>query len=163
VRDLFVLDSSVLIDLHATEPAVLALISKHVGTLHIASSMLAEELPALSTDDCDALSIQVIEPPLAILTTAATKIAGLSFHDRVCMFLARANRWTCLTNDVRLRRECKARSVPFQWGLEPVIELVKGGHLNRAMAKALITALNARSPGHYKPTVVARFIKAIDG
>lgn len=161
MRNLFVLDSSVLIDLHATEPAVLALISKHVGTLHVTSSMLAEELPALSADDCDALSIHVVEPPLKVLTTAAMKIAGLSFHDRVCMFLARENGWTCLTNDARLRRECKVRSIPFQWGLEPVIDLVKAGHFQRAKAKALITALHLRSPGHYKPIVVARFLTAI--
>jgi hypothetical protein len=161
VRDLYILDASVLIDLTATEPSVLALISTRVGTLHIASTMLREEVPELTVDECTSLSIQVVDPSLAILTAAATKITGLSFHDRVCMLLAQQQRWTCLTNDARLRRECKARAIAFQWGLEPVVELVTNGHLERAKAKALIAALHARSPGHYKATVVQRFLKAI--
>jgi hypothetical protein len=77
------------------------------------------------------------------------------------MLLAHEKDWTCLTNDARLRRECKARAIAFQWGLEPVVELVKSGHLQRAKAKALIAALQARSPGHYKATVVERFLKMI--
>lgn len=139
--DRFLLDSSVLIDLNATEPPVLAMISAHVGTLHLASTMLAEELPELSVDDCAALAIRIVEPSLEIVTAASIKLAGLSFHDRVCMLLAKENQWTCLTNDARLRRACKARSIAFQWGLEPVVELVKAGHLDRVKAKALIAAL----------------------
>lgn len=161
MRDLYILDASVLIDLTATEPSVLALISTRVGTLHVASTMLREEVPELTVDECSSLSIQVLDPSLEILSAAATKIAGLSFHDRVCMLLAEEHRWTCLTNDARLRRECKARAIAFQWGLEPVVELVAAGHLERAKAKALIAALHARSPGHYKAAVVQRFLKAI--
>ncbi len=163
MRDLFVLDASVLIDLTATEPSVLALISTRIGTLHIASTMLIDEVPELTVDDCTSLSIQVVDPSLEILAAAGTRIAGLSFHDRVCMLLAHEQRWTCLTNDARLRRECSARSIAFQWGLEPVVELVKAGHLERAKAKALIGALQARSPGHYKAAVAQRFLKAIGG
>ena len=163
MADLFILDASVLIDLHATEPAVLALISTHVGALHLASTMHSEEVPTLSVDDCAALAIRIVEPSLEILATAAKKIPGLSFHDRVCMFLARERAWTCLTNDARLRRECKAREITFQWGLEPVVELVNAGHLERAKAKELIAALQERSPGHYKARVAQRFLKAIGG
>ena len=163
MRDLFVIDASVLIELNATAPSVLAMISTHVGTLHLASTMLKEELPELAADDCVALAIRIIEPSLEILAAASARIAGLSFHDRVCMLLARANQWTCLTNDTRLRRECKARSIAYQWGLEPVVELVRAGHLDRATARALIAALQTRSPGHYKASVAERFLKAIGG
>lgn len=161
MADLFVLDASVLIDLQSTEPAVLPMISTHVGALHIASTMLSEEIPALSADDCTALAIRVVEPSIELLATAAAKIPGLSFHDRVCMFLARERDWTCLTNDARLRRECKARAISFQWGLEPVVELVSAGHFSRARAKALMAALQERSPGHYKARVAQRFLRAI--
>lgn len=157
----FVLDASVLIDVSAAAPSVLAMISKHVGTLHLASTMLREELPDLTADDCAALGIRVIDPALELLREAVARIAGLSFHDRVCLLLAERNAWTCLTNDARLRRECKARSVAFQWGLEPVVALVTAGHLDRPTAKALMVALQHRSPGHYKEAVVARFLRAI--
>ena len=161
VRALFVLDASVLIDLRATEPAVLALISKHVGTLHVASTMLREEVPDSSADECDGLGIRVVEPELALLRSAAEKIAGLSFHDRVCMLLAEQHSWACLTNDVRLRKECKRRSIAHQWGLEPVVALVNSGRYETDRAKELMSALQRRSPGHYKPSVVERFLKAI--
>ena len=51
--------------------------------------MLAEELPELSVDDCAALAIRMVEPSLEIVTAASIKLAGLSFHDRVCMLLAK--------------------------------------------------------------------------
>jgi hypothetical protein len=123
--------------------------------------MLTEEVPDLTSDDCDALGIRVVDPDLALLRDAVTKIAGLSFHDRVCLLLAERNAWTCLTNDAKLRRECKKRSIVHQWGLEPVVALVAGGNLDRAGAKALMAGLQKRSPGHYKDTIVARFLKAI--
>lgn len=161
VRALFVVDASVLIDLRATEPGVLALISNHIGKIHVASTMLREEVPDSSPDECDSYSIRVVEPDLDLLRLATQKIDGLSFHDRVCMLLAAQHSWVCLTNDVKLRKECKRRSIAHQWGLEPVVELVTGGHYERDRARALITALQARSPGHYKQSVVDRFIKAI--
>jgi predicted nucleic acid-binding protein len=161
VRELFLLDASVLIDLSVTAPSVLAAISTHVGTLHVASTMLTEEIPELSVDDCEELGVRVVEPELEILRSATERMPGLSFHDRVCLLLAERNTWTCLTNDARLRRECKRRAVAHQWGLEPVVALVAGHHLDRGSAKKLIGALQERSPGHYGDQVVALFLASI--
>jgi hypothetical protein len=160
---LFILDASVLIDLCAVDRPVLRLISKHVGQLHVSAPMLAEELPGLTADDCRDLEIVVVEPELDVLVAAAVRRPGLSFHDHLCLLLAKTRTWTCLTNDGRLRRECKSMSVMCQWGLDPVVALVIGRHLDRGHAKALLAALKARSPGHYTDAIVAKFFTMIGG
>ena len=162
-RALFIVDASVLIELCAVDRAVLRLISKHVGQLHVSAPMLADEVPALTAEDCRDLGIAVVEPDLDLLLRAAVRRPGLSFHDHLCLLLAKARTWICLTNDGRLRRECKAVGVTCQWGLDPVVELVTGGHLDRGHAKRLIVALKVRSPRHYTDAIVARFLAEVGG
>ena len=70
-----------------------------------------------------------------MLAAAGRRRPGLSYYDHLCLLVAKQGGWTCVTNDGKFRRDCMAEKVPVLWGLEPMVELVAGGHLNAAEAK----------------------------
>jgi len=123
------MDANVLIDFCDSDRTVLSLISKHLGTVHVPLPILLEEVDQFKDFDWTELGIIGVDPSLEIVTLAAQRRAGLSFHDHLCLLLARANGWTCVTNDGRLRRECATEGIATLWGLEVVALLVEDGAL----------------------------------
>jgi hypothetical protein len=108
-RPLLLMDANVLIDFCDSDRTVIPLISKHIGRVHVPMPILLEEVEQFKDFDWTELGIVGIEPSLALVTQAAQRRAGLSFHDHLCLLLAGEHRWTCVTNDGRLRRECKPK------------------------------------------------------
>jgi hypothetical protein len=97
-----------------------------------------------------------------MLTQAATASvrSHLRFQDWLCLLLAEKERWTCITNDKRLRTECETRSVAVMWGLQLLIRLVQYGALDADGAIQLahdMHAVNRRIP----KDVVARFVRKV--
>lgn len=125
-RELLILDACVLIDYLDVEEAVLGEVAHHVGTVHVASSVL-REVGGLDNARAAALGIQVVEPELELLARAAVRRASLSFPDHVCLLLARERGWTCVTSDGALRRACLDDGVAVLWGLELLRLLVEQG------------------------------------
>src|SRR6266702_2300108 len=94
-----IMDASVLIDFCEVDRTVLKLVSEHIGQIHVPLPILHDEVDELEMEDCAELGIVLVEPELAMAASAAQRRAGLSFHDHLCLLLARENGWTCVTND----------------------------------------------------------------
>ncbi len=158
---LLIMDANVLIDLCEADRTAIRLISDHVGQVHVPLPVLREEVDQIDEAEYADLGIIAVEPPLQTATNAAARRAGLSFHDHLCLLLARDNGWTCVTNDGRLRRECAAEKVPVLWGLETVALLVDGGVLTAKAAEEVGRAIQRANPRFITDEVIAGFLGRI--
>lgn len=160
-RRLLIVDANVLIDLCEADRTVIRLISDHVGRVHVATPVLQEEVDQISDAEYLELGITAVEPPLEIAVDAVNRRSGLSFHDQLCLLLARENGWTCVTNDGRLRRECKQLDIPVLWGLETVALLVECGVLTAQAAGAIGWAIRRANPRFITADVLTNFLVRI--
>ena len=125
---LLIVDACVLIDFWQTDPGVVSLLARYVGTLHVAASVLAE-VDGLDHAAALEAGLHVVEPELDVLAEAAASRRGLSFQDHQCLILTRTHGWVCVTNDGRLRKVCGEDGVDVLWGLEVLALLVEAGGL----------------------------------
>lgn len=157
---LLLMDANVLIDFLDSDDTLFRLASDHIGRVHVATPVLAEELKHESSRDWAELGIHAFEPSLEIATQAATKRAGLSYYDMLCLLLAKEHGWTCVTNDKALRKACKGASVPVLWGLELVARLVECDALPSADAERIGRAIQAANR-FITDALLARFLRRI--
>ncbi len=75
-HDLLILDACVLIDFVTADETVLTGIARHVGAVHVASTVLAE-VGGLDEVRAVELGVRIIEPPLEVLQRA---LLGESVH-----------------------------------------------------------------------------------
>lgn len=153
-----VLDANVLIDFCLTDRSIFRLVSRHLGEVRVPLPILEEEIAQLGADEWAGLGIAPIEPSLELLEAAVTRRAGLSFHDHLCLLLAREQGGRCVTNDGRLRRACVAEGVPALWGLELLALLVEARGLDRAEADRLAHAIQRVNPMYINERVIERFL-----
>lgn len=149
-------DANVLVDYQAADLAILSLVSRHVGTVHIMSTVLAE-VDGLDESECERLGFRVVEPTLAQATEAASPNGRLSFQDRTCLVVCRDNGWICVSNDKALRRSCDAAGVAVRWSLELMLELVQGGHLPAEDADDAAKRIHLANPVFLNVTILAAF------
>jgi predicted nucleic acid-binding protein len=152
-----VLDANVLIDYCAADRWVLTLISQHVGRINVPAALL-DEVGDLDASECDRLGVRVIDLPLELLASAGKRRPGLSYYDHLCLLAAKEGGWTCVTNDGRLRRECAVERVPVLWGLEPMLDLIAGGHLTVTQAHEVAERIHESNPLFITKTIVAKFL-----
>lgn len=156
-----ILDAVVLIDFCLADRRILKLVTEHIGQVHVATPVLAE-VRQLRTEDCDVLGIKLIEPTLAQSIVAATRRGKLSFQDQLCLVLAKANGWTCVTNDKRLRRECENDGLHVLWGLQTVLLLVKCAALSYDEAMKVAEAIRDGSPHFITEAMLAEFKRKLE-
>jgi rRNA-processing protein FCF1 len=159
-RVFLVLDANVLIDYCASDRSILTLISRHVGQVQV-PSVLLEEVDDLDPSECDRLGLTTVELLVDLLGAAGRHRSGLSYYDHLCLLAAKQSGWVCVTNDGRLRRECKVENVPILWGLEPMIDLVRDGHLSANDARRVASAIHTSNPRFITSAIVAAFEKKI--
>ncbi len=106
--------------------------------------------------------INVVEGNLAQLTEASQRGGPLSYEDKVCLVLARDNGWACLSNDGPLRLACKTQGVQVVWGLEIMLSLVEGGHLEGVEAKSVAQAIHTVNPMFISSKILSAFEKEVD-
>lgn len=156
----FIADANVLIDYAKTSPAILELVSQHVGPVYVVADVL-EEVEQLDVAQCNAIGLKVVEGNLAQLTEASQRGGPLSFEDKLCLVIARDNGWACLSNDGPLREACKAQGVQVVWGLEIMLALVEGQHLTAAAAIKEAQAIHAVNPMFITAEVLTAFKKKV--
>jgi predicted nucleic acid-binding protein len=156
-----ILDANVLIDYCAADRTVLTLISQHVGRIHV-PSVLLEEVDDLDESECDRLHLQLVEPSFAILAGAGKRRPGLSYYDHLCLLAAKEGGWTCVTNDGRLRRECKTDGIRILWGLEPMVDLVTVGLMTAAQAHDVALRIHGSNPLFITVEIVERFVARVN-
>lgn len=152
-----VLDANVLIDYCAADRWVLTLVAQHVGRINVPAALL-DEVDDLDPSECDRLGVHVVDLPLELLANAGKRRSGLSYYDHLCLLAAKDGGWTCVTNDGRLRRECTIEGVPVLWGLEPMLDLIAGGHLTVAQAHDVAERIHRSNPLFITKEIVARFL-----
>ena len=108
----------------------------------------------------ESLGIKLVEPTLEQAFDAAARKGPLSFQDRLCLIVAKANGWTCVSNDKKLREVCKTEKVPTLWGLELVALLVEEKAIPVAAAKEFAERVAAENR-RLGTQVLARFLKRI--
>jgi len=159
-QDLLV-DADVLIDYLKTDESILQLAGCHVATLHVTSLTVAEEVDGLDGGRCARLGLRVVEPDLEQVVAAAGKRGPFSFHDVICLLVAKERAWNCLTNDKALRHACEAEGVGVTWGLELMVKLVATRHLTRLKAVEVAEAIHRTNPTHITAKIINRFKSAV--
>ena len=160
-RGTLLADADVLIDYVSGGLFVLELTAQHLGPLYVLSQVL-DTVDGLSERDCRRLGIQVIEADTASLLEAGSKSGALSFEDWLCFLTCRDQEWTCLTNDGALIRECGHAKVPVRRGLSLMVELVRGGVLDRRRALRVAQSIHEANPHHINEQVLELFRAALD-
>jgi len=151
-----VADANVLIDYAKTDPSILTLHVNHFGPIFVPSVIL-DEVDQLDVAECESLGLTIVEEPLEILLAASEQRGPLSFEDQVCLLLARANQWTCVTNEKPLHRACKREKVASIWGLRLMIELVHAEQLAKDSAIEVAQAIHRINPRYITLEILERF------
>ncbi|WP_433931033.1 hypothetical protein AB3662_43200 [Sorangium cellulosum] len=161
---MLILDANVLIDFCTTDPTLLALVEQHVGRVHIASPVLAN-VEQVDADLVKRLGLPVDEPPLELAAAAAARArrSPLAFDDWICVLMAQANGWTCVTNGKRLRKECEAHGLATLWGLELLVALVQEDALAHDAAAEAAWAIHRVNPRFVPQSAVERLLAKISG
>ena len=118
-----VADACVLIDFCLEDPSLLTLASRALGPIVVLTPIL-NEVQQLDEPLCEELGLRVWEPDMAQVLEAGVRRGGLSFRDRLCLAVARAEQEILYTNDRRLLNEALSEDVDARWGLEILLELV---------------------------------------
>lgn len=153
-------DANVLIDYCNGDIRVLSLVNTHVGQVCIATPVL-DEVIALDERTCAEMGLTLVEPDAEQLIVAGQVRGGLSAEDRLCLLLAKANGWICVTNEKLLRRECEKQDVQVVWGLELLALLVESAGITRERAARLAHAIHMANPLFINERVVLSFLKRI--
>jgi hypothetical protein len=157
---LFIVDACVLIDFAKTDPSLLRLIVAHVGPIHVPSPVMAE-VKQLDASMATSLGLRIVEPSFDTAAQAATLGGALSFEDRLCLSMAKASGWTCVSNDGRLRRTCEREGVPTLWGLELLLRLVGAGGLPKDQAEEAAVAIHCSNPRYVTKKVLQLFTQKL--
>ncbi len=161
-RGFLVIDANVLVDYQAADLAILELVNRHVGTVHILTTML-EEVEGLDESDCERLGFRVVEPTFVQVVEAASQTGRLSFQDRTCLVVCRDRGWTCVSNDRALRRACEADGIGVIWGLELMLELVRHGDLLANDASEAAERIHLANPVYVNSAILAAFRAKLAG
>lgn len=137
-----VVDACVLIDFAKADPAILPLVSRHVGEVHVATPVF-EEVKDIDPAMAASLGIKLYEPSLDMAATAAITKGRLSFQDRLCFAIAKKEGWTCVSNDKQLRAHCEREKVLVLWGFEVLALLVEARALRPMAARDLAKKISA--------------------
>jgi predicted nucleic acid-binding protein len=156
----FVIDANVLIDYTDSDPSILTLFSKNIGTIHIIPDVL-EKVEQLNMKECCRLGLVIAEPTLEQYLEAGKKIPGLAFDDTLCLILARDNHWTLISTDKALRSACKKARISLLWGLELMLPLVEKNLLSSSQAQKTAARIHALNPKFVHQQILDRFTRRI--
>ena len=154
------LDANVLIDYQKSDFSILDLANRHLGKVHVLTSILSE-VDGLDAEMCKERDLTVIEPELDQLILAGERKGRLSFNDGLCLIVAAADGYTCVTNDRALRKACVEMKVPTIWGLEIMTELVRCRAMTAEVAMEVAEKIHVVNPHHIPRNLIDRFRLAV--
>lgn len=157
---LLLLDANVLIDYQKSDFSVLALAARHLGKVHILTPILAE-VAGLDAGKCEEGDLTLIEPELEQLLLAGDRKGRLSFNDNLCLIVAAAGGYTCVTSDKALRKACVEMGVPTIWGLEVMNKLVHCRAMTAEVAVEVAEKIHAVNPHHIPQSLIDRFRRSV--
>lgn len=158
--DALISDANVLIDFAEVDPEILRLMATTLWQLHVSMDVL-REVRALSAQKARSLGLIICEPTIDEIKEASAPGGGLSGPDRLCLAMAKGRGWACLTNDQRLRGECKSSGVQVLWGLEALVLLHKAEVLTKTHAVKTAEAIRKANPRHITEEILRRFCEQL--
>ncbi len=157
-RRMMIMDACVLIDFIKTERAVLELVVKHIGPLHVTSPVVEEINDIDNENELLELGLIIIEPEIEDAYAASGRSGPLSFEDWLCLLTAKRHGFTCVTNDKKLRNFCKQEGISLMWGLELVTDLHQVGGIPAKEAATVAQAIRRTNPKHITDKIISRFM-----
>lgn len=159
---LFVIDVNVLIDYWVVDTSKLKLMTTHLGPIHVPRRVLDEITdPVLNVAACENLGLIVVLEEIEELEAAISLSAkGLSVPDKVALIMAQRRAWIPVTNDIRLRTAMIEEGLSPKWGLDMLIELVRGGHLKLDAAITTAQSIIHVNPRMRDPKLIKRFVQS---
>ena len=158
--NILLLDANVLIDFLNSEPNLLNLVSKHIGSIYVLDQIVSE-VKGLEKSECKKLGLNVIEPTNETLALAETNLSKLSYNDRLCLFTAIDSNFICVTNDNDLRQECLNNQVKILWGLELIRILVEKSALSADDAIKIVETIHKINRLYISERLVKKFVKLV--
>ena len=152
-------DANVLIDYYKANKKILFLATQNLFQIYVPRSVL-KEVKQLSIKNAKEIGIKIIDPTLEQLFESSQRGGKLSFQDKLCLSIARDNKWICATNDKVLRKECTKQKVSIIWGLEVMIQLNSDGFLSKKEAIKTVQSIGKENLRITQKTV-ERFIKKL--
>lgn len=153
-------DANVLIDYIRAAKNVLRIMATQLWELHV-PQVIVDEVEELTLSEARKLGLIIYAPTVDEYTEASVLGGGLSGRDKLCICIARNNGWACLTNDVLLRKKCKAAQVPVIWGLEALILLHNRNLFSMPQAIETAWAIHNVNPHYIHKTLVKEFVVRI--
>lgn len=153
-------DSCVLIDYFRYGKDALLALASSVRVV-VPDVLVADELADIDSGELLDAGIESIATPTELLTEAMSRSRPLSFYDWTCFLIAKNERWTLVTNDAKLKRQCEADDVNVQWGLWPLVNIVKAGLFSKERAVSIVQAMAEGNP-RLTAAIVNDFRKRIE-
>jgi len=143
----FIIDAVALIDFLDGDPALLPIISRHLGRIWIATTTL-DEVEQVKEGDCAELGMFLVQPSIQQLSEASVyaEDTALSISDAITLVLARDNNLILITNDVALRKESMKSGINVLWSLETIIYLVEKKCLSYEEALEIARRIHLANP-----------------
>lgn len=157
---LLVLDACVLIDYAQADASVLGSVIEHVAPMAVVRPVF-DEVEDLTEAEATELGLQIIDVEYELAAEAAKSAGTLSFEDRLCVLLAKRERWICVTNDKALRRVCETEGVELRWGLEMMIEAVRADAMSIVEAERIAWTIHELNPRYVTRNLVDRFSRKL--
>jgi rRNA-processing protein FCF1 len=155
------MDANVIIDLFQCDKTILPRISRYVGQIAVATTII-EEIQCLALDDCRQLGMRLVEPTIGQVYSAIHKPKPLSFYDWLCYLLARQHQWICVSNDKALRKQCTSSHLAVMWEFEMLCLLVENGGLSREKCCDLFFCIKSNNPFFITDAVVTSALRRLE-
>ena len=152
----YLVDANVLIDYLNSDISILTIYSKEIGQIYIPVDVL-DRVKQMDTGDCNRLNLKIVEPTIEQYLEAGPKVRGLAFDDRICLVLAKENKWTCITNDKQLRATCEKYGISVVWGLEIMLPLVEKELIEPTDALHIAKDIHESNPFFVNKIILKRF------
>jgi len=157
---MMIIDACVLIDFIKADRTVLELVVNHVGPLHVLSPIIAE-VKEIDENELADLGLTVIEWDIEDASNAGERSRALSFNDWLCLLTAKRHSFTCVTNDISLRKECNAQDVSLMWGFNLLAELHNIGGIFAKEAEKIAQEIRKSNPKHITEKIISDFLDII--
>jgi rRNA-processing protein FCF1 len=135
-------DANILIDFYKTNEGILRLLCQEVEKM-VVPLLVLNEVDGLSREKAKDLGIIVIDSDMKILEQAFGLMNGLSYQDNLCLLTALRENYICITNDRRLKNECRDKGIRSLWGLEILLFLFERNRITKKEARIIIAEIAA--------------------
>jgi predicted nucleic acid-binding protein len=156
-KKLLIMDACVLIDFIQADRSIFNLFARHVGEIHLTSTMVREIKIVENVEELVALGLVIVEPEIEDAYKAAISAGRTSFQDRLCMLTAKRHGFICVTNDTNLRKLCEGEKVQHIWGLRLLAELCISGGIAVGRAITIAEQIHRDNPFHITEKIVDDF------